>query len=703
MPQPARGRTRRRTWAALFTGSVLAVLSLTLLSAERGLSKKSFADREGKRCVHCHDNPNGGGPRNLTGLYYQATGKLPDGLTPGQTQTVVDRWLEQVAHQTPDVVWRYTPISALADLEAPAYELASDLEVLRRMSLDLRGVPPSAKDVRDVHAGRASLDDKLEEYLASEEFKQTFRLYHMDIIRPRTGIFNKPASLSLLREHKVGNETVFTSARLRSEVSRGDCSPENLVEVSPYWDRKTKVKVCRRTASEERYVSPPTGAPVDCATEEGQASGLCGCGPHLKYCYRRQDRQAVKSSMLQEMARVAMEVVEKDLPYSEIVTADWSMWNGRLDHFYARLDGRLGELDDPDVYRPFRRVDRDPRHSGVLTTHAYLNFFYNGRRWAQRTFESFLCHETWPDYDLLDEHEGKPPVPYRHHPTAAVDVNVNSGRACAACHLQLDGLARVKDRWDSFGQYYDLKEVPQTIRFLGEEVDGMDAFGRALAKSDVFLDCAVNQAWEHFVGHRFTPEEVRTRRRLLESFKGANQSFKALLRAIVKSDEYRAKGALKMMERELYDRSLERITGVKWRVGKQSGFDVFYDKVAGMDYRKIEERDRTPGQGHSLVQYKAAAESCDMAIERDLKRPTSERKMLGAVEAPTRKPSADELDAVLDDWYSRIYARPLSLVPDEEKQVMRELYHKVTKKHSPADGYKAVCTALLASADFALY
>lgn len=701
MQQPARVRTRRTTFAALTTGVALAVV--VLITAERGYTKKAFAEREDKRCSHCHDNPNGGGPRNLTGLYYQAKGKLPVGLSTKQTQAVVDRWLDEVAHHTPEVVWRYTPVEALADLEAPHYELASDLEVLRRMSLDLRGAPPSAKDVREVQAGRASLDDKLEEYLASEDFLRTFRLYHMDIVRPRTGIFNKPASLTLVHEREVNGRRVVSSSRLRDELRSADCAPENLVEVSPYWDREAKVKVCKRTANEARYVTSPTGARVDCATEDGQVTGLCGCGPHLSYCYRKKDRSFVKSSMLQEMARVAMEVVEKDLPYSEIVTADWSVWNGRLEHFYARLDGRLGELEDPDVYRPFQRVERGPGHAGVLTTHAYLNFFYNGRRWAQRTFESFLCHETWPDYDLLDEHEGRPPVPYRHHPTAGIEINVNSGRACAACHLQLDGLARVKDRWDSFGQYYDLARVPQAIRFLGEEVDGMDAFGRALGSSDAFLDCAVNQAWEHLVGHRFTPEEVRTRRTLLDTFKRSNQSFKSLLRAIVKSDAYRAKGSLKIMERELYWRSMERITGVKWRVGKQRGFDVFYDKVAGMDYRKIEERDRTPSQGHSLVQYKAAAETCDEAIDRDRERAASERKLLAMVDDPDDEPSERELDAVLDDWYTRIYARPLSLVPDEDKRLVRGLFRKVADEHSPADAYKAVCTALFASADFALY
>ena len=36
-----------------------------------------------------------------------------------------------------------------------------------------------------------------------------------------------------------------------------------------------------------------------------------------------------------------------------------------------------------------------------LSTPEMLNFFYNGRRWAQRTFEAFFCHEVYPDFDAL--------------------------------------------------------------------------------------------------------------------------------------------------------------------------------------------------------------------------------------------------------------------------------------------------------------
>ena len=48
-----------------------------------------------------------------------------------------------------------------------------------------------------------------------------------------------------------------------------------------------------------------------------------------------------------------------------------------------------------------------------------FNFFYNGRRWAQRTFETFFCHEVYPDFDLLDDTKDSGVtigVPYRDSP-----------------------------------------------------------------------------------------------------------------------------------------------------------------------------------------------------------------------------------------------------------------------------------------------
>ena len=681
----------------------LLLLALTLvITAAPADAKKRYARRTGQDCAHCHNNPQGGGPRNTVGLYYQAHRALPPAeMGPGELQAAVDRYLDEVGRAVPDVIWRYTPVEALPDRPLPALTPADDLTVLRRLALDLTTALPGHAEIRALETGEATLADQIERYLASADFEYTFRLYHRDLIRPRSGIFNQTPALTQIRRLTLDDRTVYSSARLPAEANSADCAPGNTVEVAPYWDRKARLTVCRRTADERREVD---GA--RCDTDEGQATGRCGCGPHLVYCWREGDRDRVKRSMVDEAARLAMRVVQEGRPYGEILTADWTLHNGRVEHYYARLDGRLGELVDPDVDHPWRPVERGPEHAGILSTHMYLNHFYNGRRWAQRTFETFMCHHTTPDFDLLDDHAETALVAYRRHPLAPADVNVNAGRACAACHVQLDGLSRVKDRWDNFGQYYETSAghaIPQTVRFLGQEVDGIDAFGRALARSDVFADCVAQQLWSHFLGRRFNDDEVSIRRGLVRLFNDSGQDFRALIRAVVTSPPYRARDAVKLMRREQYSRSLGRVTGVAWKVDGRPGFDVFYDKIGGMDYRKIEERDLTPGQGYSLVQFKAALETCAEAIERARKQSSDKRTFLRMVDDIDAMPSGDTVDRVVETWHRRIFVRPAGQLDDEAKAQYRALFDDVARTHGPAEGYTAVCAALLGGAEFAVY
>lgn len=686
-------------------GPFVLLLSLAILAswAPEAGATEVFAKREDVDCVTCHLNPAGGGPRNLVGLYYGATGELREdretAAAEAEMDQVVDAWLWDVAHTPPEIIWRYVPLDQVEEASPPAYSPVDDTELLRRLSLDLRSNLPEPEEVAALEAGETSIDALIEEILDSEDFYWTMRLYHRDLVRPRTGIFNKAASLSGLREIQLADGGVaYSNSRVRLESEQGQCRPEVLVDVAPYWDRDTTVKVCLLSARDQRF--PGAGDSIDCATEQGQRSGMCGCGPHLSWCYRSSDYDLVKKSMWQEGARIADEVLRNDLPYTELVTADWSMWNGRLEHFYARLDGRLGELSDPDANREWHRVERGPEHSGILSTHMYLNYFYNGRRWAQRTFETFLCHETVPDFELLDEFPVEKPVSYRTHPLAEADINVNSGRACAACHLQLDGLSRVKDRWDNFGQYYETRPgadpVPEAAIFLGEEVDGLDAFGKALARSEVFADCATNQLWEHLSGHRFEPSETALRRELVEGFIESGYDFRALVRTMVSTDAYRDAANLKTMERELYKRSLHDLLGVDWDVGGRNGFDRYYDKVGGMDYRKIEARDRSPSVGYSLVQYKAAAEMCADAIE-------DETGSLLAGTNPGQAPSDAELDNVLKQWFLRIYGRPADRVDPADLAVVHDVFRQVEAESGPREAYMATCAVLLASQDFAVY
>jgi hypothetical protein len=690
----------------------LFVVMVAVVGASEASAHKRYARQLGVKCKECHESPEGGGPRHLIGQYYQATGELPLDRSPQGMKLIestVDRWLLEQLSKPPTIRWGHTPLSAMPEVPPPTFTPAPDHAVLRRLSLDLRGTAPTEKEVKLLLEGKP-LDAFVDEFIESKDFDSTFFLYHKDIIRPRTGIFSTPISFSRVSRGSAGGREVWRSERIRTEAQDGDCDADKLVPVSPWWDRKQTLQVCRRSAATAATVVVK-GKTLRCDTDAGQQSGQCGCGPHLVHCYTDGIREEVIKSMKDEMAQLAMTVVKERRPYSEVLTADWTMLDGKLEVFYGKVWETQSKIEDPDASRPWRKVERDPRHSGVLSSPAMLNFFYNGRRWAERTLEAFFCHETTPDFDLLDETvDGGESVAiaYRDSPDLTPTMNVTQGRACAACHLQLDAVARVKDRWDYFGRYYEAMPtrglpIPEDVVFEGQTVSGMDGFGRALASSETFHDCAVNQVWQHMTGHRFTVSETATRKALLAQFQQSNLDFKALVKAVAQTPQYRSMENLKLMKREQYLRAMGRATDVAWKLGKTPGWDIYYDKVGGMDYRKIEQRDIRPGVGHSLVQFKGAAESCDEFVTREAKRARKERLWLSTVESPDDAPDAAAFDEALARLYARAVSRPWSDVPEAERQILRDLFASVAGRHGHADGWRAVCSAVFGSADYALY
>ncbi len=685
----------------------LVLVPAVALLAPPAQAHKRYSLKEGVQCKECHENPEGGGPRNLIGQYYQAKKELPLDRSPEGMKLVrdtVDRWMQTVLKTPPVIRWTHKPLDQLPQEPAPQYTPASDEAVLRRLSLDLRGTVPTPSELSRLQRGSLTLDQAVEEMLDSKDFESTFMLYHEDLIRPRTGDHNTDASYSKVRQVVIDGEKVYTSQRIRGEAGSGKCGRSERVRVSPWWDRQGTHWACKDSGNDALSVDG-----TRCDNLAGQKSGKCGCGPYMLFCYPDGVKHEIIKSMKEEAARIAMEVVDKGEPYPTILTSDWTMQDGALEVFYAKLEDKLADVKDPDIKKPWHRVMRPERHSGILTTPEMLNFFYNGRRWAQRTFEAFFCHEVTPDFDLLDDTADSGQtvaVPYRDSPQLPPSLTVTESRACAACHMQLDGLSRVKDRWDYFGRYYEKSprglEIPQSAMFMGQEIDGVDGLGKALAASDTFADCTLNQLWEHMLGHRFQPDEHATRMKLLEQWKGSGLKFKDAIRMITKTPEYRSKDSLKIMTRELYKRAMGRATDVFWRLGHKSGWDVYYDKLGGMDYRKIERRDKRPGQGHSLAQMKGAAESCQEMVERDQKKDPQRRLLVIAGELDAM-PSADQLDRNLKNLYLRAFARPWGDVPDDEKKLMRDLFKSVAKKDSVQAGYQAVCTAVFGSEDFAVF
>jgi hypothetical protein len=179
-------------------------------------------------------------------------------------------------------------------------------------------------------------------------------------------------------------------------------------------------------------------------------------------------------------------------------------------------------------------------------------------------------------------------------------------------------------------------------------------------------------------------------------FIASDHNVRALVKTMVKTDAYRDVGNLKTMERELYQRSLDTLLSVEWDVGDRDGFDRYYDKVGGMDYRRIEARDRTASPAYAMVQYKAAAEMCAGAME------ASQTPLLAGID-PTESPDDGRLDGVIGDWFLRTYVRPWDRVTEADRRLFRDVFRKVESREGSRQGYMAMCTVMLASEDFALY
>lgn len=715
------------TPTALSTWALLTLMAWALLHPGVAHAHRRYAIEEGARCKTCHVAPEGGGPRTLLGQYFQATKSLPVDRSPQTMQLVkdsVDRWLlERIS--TPPVIryrpsWPPAPSSTTtstspATTTAPSTTPASPAALLRRLSLDLRQTIPTVDEVRALHAGK-SIAAFVDDFIASDDFQATFLLYHLDLLRPREGIYDQPPSFSQLVRKQHG----FTRA-WRSEYVDA-CSA--VVDVSPWWDRSSTLPVCAESAG------GAIGDDVDCSSDAGQRSGRCGCGPHLVHCYP-EDHTAldkrIQHSMKLELSKNAMAIVDDDDPYGDVLTADWTFVDGALEVFYAKVWGTQSSIKDADADRPWRRIQRAPHHGGGLASPATLSHFYNGRRWAQRVFETYLCHEVIPDFDLLDDVIDAgldSAVPYRDNPQMPPSLGVTEERACAACHLQLDALARVKDRFDPFGRYHQTDSSGLTIFdtavFEGHVVEGVDGFGRAVAASATFDTCVTRQLWRHFMGHDPTAadaKEMAEVERLSTSFRTSRQSFRTLVRHIVMSEAYQGANTIKLMRREHYTAAMSRATGILWRidapyetvtrpivatpvdddvvgtVGDAIGWDHFYDKVGGMDYRRVERRDTRPSVGAAMVQHKAAVETCAAFVAAERARPISARRWL----------QTDDADAAIDALFLLAMSRVADDVDDEDRAIVRALYDDVIARADVDAALGAVCVAVFGAADFAAY
>ncbi len=353
-------------------------------------------------------------------------------------------------------------------------------ELLRSLSLDLRGVVPEAEEYAALD-GAAVPEDLLRAYLDSPEFAEQVVRHHRDLLWPNVSDIRLLSNRQRLKLEEDRWYRYLVAPHYRgAAIDCGDFEAswdadgelitvpgpepgsvqEGWVWVTPYWAPDTEIKVCAFGA-QEAEVSPWGTA---CNTYDSRYDPYCGCGPDLAWCdipdlghngdvANPPVHKALAGDVEQRVARI----IEQDLSYLELLTGRTAFVNGPLTHFYryqtqAPAHVRFNEIPvDPALLPELAYTDEDtwvaiemgPEQSGILTSPLYLMKFQTRRARTNRFYDKFLCQPfTPPDGGLSD----------LDNPDVSLDLTQRAG--CKYCHAVMEPAGAHWARFSEYGAGY---------------------------------------------------------------------------------------------------------------------------------------------------------------------------------------------------------------------------------------------------------
>lgn len=366
-------------------------------------------------------------------------------------------------------------------------------QLLRSMSLDLRGDLPTVDELAALKDADDVPEQLVRDWLESEAFTERFVRRHRDLLWPNLDMVRLFSNSIRLRRDNVtidGQATQIYWQRNRADDFRGvlercllqpaefgpDGRPiaydvgeggrkEGYVEVTPYWAPDTTIKVCAFDA--QAFAVSVNGTP--CSTTSAFSDPGCGCGPNMMWCtYGSQDLTIVRS-FVEDLERRLRDMVESGGSYLDLFRSTRAYVNGPVVHFLRHLanfaggirvtptpipDSMLPDLEwsDTDTWIPIELPDH---HAGVLTSPAFLLRFQTNRARANRFYNAFLCEAFAP-----------PPsgIEISNDPNDALNPDVSLRPGCSYCHARLEPAASYWGRWGEQGAGYVDPEMHPAFR-----------------------------------------------------------------------------------------------------------------------------------------------------------------------------------------------------------------------------------------------
>jgi hypothetical protein len=363
-------------------------------------------------------------------------------------------------------------------------------QLLRRLSLDLRGRVPDVAEYEALDAQPTVPASVIRDYLASDDFRVVMRRYHEDLFWPNiTNVALNNVNSQLTTQgnpadvwslSSTGRRRTYRGVTDANTTHGGQCgdfeqtqfepgggfrpaaaglrvtmvngvavSQEGWRWVTPYWST-TPIKVCAFDAQETETVTLGTGATartLSCGHYETNGQKSCGCGAGLKFCFgpTASVRTVIANSVREQLGRMVDRVSTGGRPYTDLVLSRSVPVNGPLAFWKKNLASNLStnrvwampDPNEPLPTRPFNDmvwidVDRgSDLHAGVLTTAAYLIRFQTNRARGNRYRQDFECETYAPPSRLETPADG----------CSATSDDLTKRCTCRGCHRGLEPLA----------------------------------------------------------------------------------------------------------------------------------------------------------------------------------------------------------------------------------------------------------------------
>lgn len=405
------------------------------------------------------------------------------------------------------------------------------------------------------------------------------------------------------------------------------------------------------------------------------------------YDYRDQDdadlaRRLTADAIAREPLEIAAHVLREDLPWSEVLTADYTVVNAYSAMAYGLSADGYPAPGEPGAEAFFPATIPAWPHAGLLTTPAFLNRYpttdtnrNRHRTWA--FFKKFLATDilTFADRPI------DPTISEVHNPTL-------NDPQCTVCHAEMDPVAGLFQDWDAEGRLAPREEgwysdmvppgwggdaLPSSYRS-----DGLRFLAERTVADPRFRVAAVRMVLEAYAGVPLLTAQAagddpallaaldaqdRFVAEVAEEMGARGDDLKVAVERVVLSRYFRAveadgasdgalvqAGTARLLTPEELDRKIVATLGLPWR-GSSSADPYLLDDYrmlyGGIDSFGVTERLHEPNGVIAAIGLRLATEMACEAVPHDFVVPRAQRRLFPHVE-PTYAPFTADGFAVPD-------------------------------------------------------